>query len=686
MKSSFFLKRALSISPQSRYRATGNLLFPALLGVAACGKLHPDAGQNRKLQIQEKGAPDSDKGSVFSLLEGKVGKITGRSFAGALVLWHPELKSQAFSKVFSATKAYNQEVVRGQIEFGKFEKETLVPQLQQYRNLRKDEANAKALQRNTIDAEQAQKAEAWLSNQRNSFAEELADALAPGSSDDELKRGADLKNAFGAHFDKVIQAHCEAHILRFATSVVAARGEFWTRPSPQALCETSYAAAGLFQGEVCRPDATGANSWSCLWTEGVLKTRYWKLLPLQTQSQLAQTLAGETGRMLFQAKDEVAGAPCTSQAVRSALLKMEGVLNCPGLSSESLSMGMVVNETPVTDQKNKTLETATADKALFVFGSFITNAGRTIPQASFPDALRLLPDKLTLAGGEALSTNALLRVSLANRLKPMDAWQKDAGCSEDLKSPNDIVFNAVRLASPDSLKSCPPVEGVTQNLPDIQWRGESNSSSPSQTLLEGLESSKEKFCQIRSTEGCAEPGSLENNNTCRLKKLSADKLNAISAPKVAQAYYRDVIFTFEEESVSLVFSNGRSIKVPADLSPQKKGVWTGNPQLLLSRINSDSGALEMRIPLNPSDFSSETYIGDTHGDVKGFDKYLGQTMEIELYANALQGVRPFLSGKIVVKGRKGNILAQGVASYLIDNSFDDRVGRLCSNSLENWAP
>jgi hypothetical protein len=655
--------------------------FVALL--LGCGKLHPNAGQNDKLTLgagPKRNAPKSNPdGSAigFSLLDGPA-ELTGRTFSGALVLWHPDITAEGFAQLFTKTKAYNSEVAKSQKEFLKFESETLLPGVQRYKVIQQELSMQKTSQRTQIDEQQLARAEPWLQTQRDEFASELGspDAIA----------------AFNTQFDSFMNAYCEAQIVRFSLSAVAAKGVFWKRPSPAALCERRYADQGFLQGDKCtNAEGTGKNYWDCLWTEGTIKTRYWKLLPLKSQQVLGAALGSEQGRILFGPSVLEHADPCSANTLKNALLKLEGSVNCSVISNEALSVAMTTAdpagvETAVgADKRNKSLATATPEKTLFLLGSFVANAGRTIPQTSFPDAIRPLPDTLTLANGTTLPVAISQRVSLANRLKLMVNWNADSGCSEDLKSPNDSVFNGVRLVDTNSLRPCPAVVGVAQATPNIEWKPEpvAGQEDPNQ-VLNLITSARAQFCLPKAAGACGDPLIGSINTTCRLEKRSQEKLLGAREKNVSQGFLREVKFSFTETNLIVSFSNGRSFSAPIDFNFRNVGNWTGDPSVLQSRINATTGALEIKIALDPRFFASEIFSSEDASDIRGLDKFSGKTLELELFSNALEGLRPYLSGKLFIKDSAGNTLAQGVASYLLDSSFDDKVAKICGANLENW--
>ena len=82
--------------------------------------------------------------------------------------------------------------------------------------------------------------------------------------------------------DKIRQAfhtYCEAMILHLAGQDLFLQTEYLQRPTPNALCEGYYKAAGFFSADgddssLCEDAVAGRSYDICLWQQGVMKTRW----------------------------------------------------------------------------------------------------------------------------------------------------------------------------------------------------------------------------------------------------------------------------------------------------------------------------------------------------------------------------------------------------------------------------
>lgn len=91
-------------------------------------------------------------------------------------------------------------------------------------------------------------------------------------------------------FNAAWGAYCEAKIIEWAANSNFAASRYQELPSPQMLCSDYYASAGLLQGASCQNPRSG-NYFSCLWKEGVAKTRWFQDLTPPAPSSAPEELA-----------------------------------------------------------------------------------------------------------------------------------------------------------------------------------------------------------------------------------------------------------------------------------------------------------------------------------------------------------------------------------------------------------
>ena len=111
----------------------------------------------------------------------------------------------------------------------------------------------KSLQKNPISLDQRlQNARSWLDKEL-----------------EEIKATPEQREAF----EPAWGAYCEAKVIELASNSIFAASTYKALPSPQPFCAAYYENKGYFAGPSCLNPEKG-NYFSCLWQEGVLKTRW----------------------------------------------------------------------------------------------------------------------------------------------------------------------------------------------------------------------------------------------------------------------------------------------------------------------------------------------------------------------------------------------------------------------------
>lgn len=191
-------------------------------------------------------------------------------------------------------------------------------------------------------------------------------------------------------------------------------------------------------------------------------------------------------------------------------------------------------------------------------------------------------------------------------------------------------------------------------------------------------------------------GSLQ----CQLRRLSEEKFTAIFQPGVSKATFRDftVRITRSEgvQKVTLNFNSLRNDAAEACVqvagSPRVSSCGVV-PELAGAGLKADfepqTGRLVLSLPidlkviLNGYLNKEGTFlVSAEQNEVGGLRAFAGKTLWMELFPTRLDGQRPYLSGKALVKDGTLDV-AQGTASYLLDARFYKRLGTFCTQVRKN---
>ena len=117
-----------------------------------------------------------------------------------------------------------------------------------------------------------------------SFLESELDLLFPG----------DAASADRVAAQAIVHDYCEAKIWELASNSYFAERRYENRPTPMPFCEEYYENSGLLQGEACEAGLEGGNYFSCLWNNGVFKTKTFASYDDDSKAAVLELFAGDS--------------------------------------------------------------------------------------------------------------------------------------------------------------------------------------------------------------------------------------------------------------------------------------------------------------------------------------------------------------------------------------------------------
>ncbi len=218
----------------------------ALVAAISCGKRVKPADEQELGQLR---IPAADL-SADALALGKT-----QAYKGSAVIFAADATPEQIGRIAEAAKSSR----RAKADWVGFKREQVDPLAGRWltlnQELRDTEAKARADQSSRTAREAA--ARTWIDDRWAALGQA------------KVLKNDDHQSAAKAVFAR----YCEAKIWELAVSPLSF-ASYTRRPSPLILCEATYEARGLLQGEACQPSSTGKSFFACLWKEGVLKTSF----------------------------------------------------------------------------------------------------------------------------------------------------------------------------------------------------------------------------------------------------------------------------------------------------------------------------------------------------------------------------------------------------------------------------
>lgn len=636
-----------------KYAVTGGILLSTPL--IACSPIGAIKPAPKILTV-----PVQPTGTGFGLS----GETPSGLYRGGLLVWSPEVKAEQIETLLRANRETNEKYVALNRYFSSFQEKEVLPLRRSLDERRARYVRLKAESDERSAALQEQKASAW-------FAQE----------------SAALKQKFPA-FDMersegIFQAYCEAKIIDLATRAFLPSTKFRSRPTPSAICE-SYYQGRFFTGESCAAHPEGKNYYDCLWTEGVLKTRFAARMQVKVSSTASGTKTSTALSLsefanLTNVKNALALNDvqyCTASMMRSKILS--GV-RYRVLASGNITGGFVCGE-------NSRFEISYGagdwDKDI---GN--ASAGFLIDAVEVQQGGNMLPPSFQWLTPEVAAANPELATAVqVNSAKIASFNARVTGCASEFNSPNDVFFNDGRLAGGLSLQGqCKSMLPAVSSIPDVvvideQLEGLRIELANGERELASL---KGQACPVAPSCDAAPAGHAR----CDFLKAQVRKAAAAEARGVASVLITDFAMSFERVSPStstvIVWMNNAPVGVGC-VGEGKLGACTGanltqslSSAAPLSAEVSSNGELVLKMKIDSRQLSAA---GVPDSVVRQFQPFNDNVLELNASVNSFENVIPYLSGKAFVRAdfSSAQTLAEGSVSYLLENSFDRRLGEFCS--------
>lgn len=227
-------------------RSNDLALALALAAAVSCGKRVKPADEQPQGQLQ---IPTADL-SADALALGKT-----QSYKGSAVIFAKDATPEQIGRIAEGAKTSR----RAKAAWTRFKREEVDPLAGRWR----------ALKQQYRETDDAARADQGSRAAREAAARTWIDAQWAALGQVNVLKSDDHQSAARAVFAR----YCEAKIWELAVSPLSFQ-TYTQRPSPLILCEATYEAMGLFQGEACAPNPEGRSFFACLWKEGVLKTSF----------------------------------------------------------------------------------------------------------------------------------------------------------------------------------------------------------------------------------------------------------------------------------------------------------------------------------------------------------------------------------------------------------------------------
>lgn len=623
--------------------------------VAACSVVTVKRPPQKDLVL-----PQTSGGTGFGLS----GETPTGLFRGGLILWSPQVTAAQITTLMDANRLTNEKYVALNRYFNRFMEKEVEPRRQRVVDQGRLYAAAKVESEARVAPLQRQRAAEW-------FQREMEAIQARSGSFD------------ASRVNDIFQAYCEAKIIDLATRPYLLKFSYLTRPTPSAVCE-SYYRDRFFSGDVCADSNFGRNYYECVWQEGVAKTRFASRLQIRTASRRsgtrtsqAMTLTEFANTVSIRNALALADVPfCTASEVRRTLLN--------GVRYRTLSTGVILGGLSCGEDSRYEISYGAGqwDQDL---GS--ASAGFLLDAVEIQRGGAQLPVTFRWLGSAPEVTSDELKLAVdafANKLALFHS--PAAACSADFNSPNDVFFNEARQAQQNvSQGGCQGVLPPAASLPDVFVADVSLEQQrlDLENLQRELDSLKGNSCPVAPSCESAPAGHAR----CDFLNAQVKKAAAAEARGVASVLVTDFAMSFDRVSSSAsavtVWLNGAVAGVGClgDSQTNSCAVWLNKPEFeSAQRISADvsaNGELVIQMKVDTKRMSAA---GVPESVVRQFLPFHDLVLELNATVNSFENLVPYMSGKAFVRNspESKDVLAEGSVSYLIENSFDKRLGEFCS--------
>ncbi len=661
-------------------------LFSLLLAVGGCG-----FGSVRKVENVPVPGIAKDQQTAFSLSSGS----DSRSFAGSLLVWKTSTTRDDVAAILSATRRYNEAYTGSRkaiLDLSDNELGSLSQELErlgkEINDLDSESGTALAVRARRLDA-----ASSWF---------------------DATK--LDLEQKFSGSFDTgradgIFARYCDAKIWELATQSFLANGQFKLRPSPSPLCEAYYAKRNYFASESCaRFDAPAGSPPGSAVTEGQSAFEcIWNALKLTTFVTDGPLVAGVHGPVLdalavnqnFRAI--VAGRDSSAvfcgmnaSSVRKFLLfKVIQIEGTPCIIADSPQVVLSLNVPTEPGASGTLLSRMSPATIINLMDQQETLLNQDTTWARYPQSLLLFPAARP-RGGRQLEATEQASDGFVRKLGVIGRRNLRCGTDPSPYSVSDVLVS-LPFADPASVAPVGSVGGVVNpsvcapfplasEFPEI-LAGDAQVDGK-RTELEAQRQSVNRRLDEVYTRYCDTSNGL-SASASRKAEIDArpEQLRIVSERAIIATRNFGVQLSSPDDSgrvsVSLTFGP-EPIRARGCFAG-----WSDGRSIACSGVTAETGVAEvpMEVIFDPSQDSIRVSLPLTKellepsGLAKQIPDQLGANMEILLYANAFDGIVPFVSGNVTFT-RGGLVSGRGVASYLIEENpayaFANDVGKQCA--------
>lgn len=652
----------------SRHLVFVVFLLTSILGcVLSCGQPRVTAPLNKNLQVPEF--------NNFGTLNLTSFDLRTTVFNGSMVIFNNAIQVDEVTRLLQASNAYHQSRIARNSYFSEFEKVEIAPRreaisrVQADLNVLQEQGNSKVLQLRSSAALR------WLTNEADALAQKVS-GLNPQA------------------VSKVLNYYCEAKLWDFALSPASFEKTYKQRPTPAAICEGIYAAnvdAQFFSDPSCNPNPAGQSYAKCIWNAGLKRTSYYK------NSFLKGDVPGENGSEgpihekfwalvndpVFEATLTVgppAGSDCDA-GLRTRILQAS---KPKPTNTNNLCNGTkydFANKLPVGVAKNTTPESSTLQNIINAMEgreAANRNIDLTTPGA-YANFLRLVP--VQKDDGSA-STQAELDLEYSLRQKISNFMSPQSGCGKVFRTSNDILFNGLmtaRLLGEPDLCALPDLEKT--KLPEILPQDSSVLAKKNELDKLLLDFNLDRGSACVPATGCS--GQPESHVACKWLRTFEAKTSAVNGLAGVEILVKELRLVPKQDetgstSLELLFDNEVAgyFCLGSVQNPQAPCVATlTEKESAAMDLNFDgaTGHLVLTLPLTAKALAATAHVPNL-----GFGPYVSKTLKLDMYANSYNEKASYFSGKALILDGQ-NQIAQGQASYLMNETDDEPVKRFCAN-------
>jgi hypothetical protein len=602
----------------------------------ACGKPKAMPIQNVSLQV-----PEYTAAKNFSLSSSQ----GVRTYFGQMLIWDPEVKKSDVTEVLRLKRAANEASVARVKSLDGYVTNVLAPASREIDGLIANKQRIEANSGARIRELSVGIADVW-------FEQEIEKNL---SSEEQVV----VQNA-----RDVFAAYCEAKLISFATSPALASYQFASRPTPLAVCESVYKSKNFFADASCESGAEPKSFFGCLWTHGVLKTRFAQRYGTEQRVTISNLVANPSFQRIFSGNVD---SDCSLIKVRGTnrirtSATAETIANhvLSGAKSQEFSCNGIQASFSLADAP---VEASFLDKASpsKIFGDLESRGVNCATMICF------VPQSFS---GGAVSSVAAQGFGARLSRNLMAFAGQSVACGDSRAAwwtKNFVVFNKP-LMSEGAAQQGVCNEAEASDYPAVVATDADLEKAKALAQAAVAEFAKKKMKACLAFDADCDPSSVDN-------KLSEAERSASTAASSAALRKGVAIAVVPSFSVSTRSDNGIDVVTVSIESTEKRGRWsiclqggtavTCAPNVLSesekllksASFDSNTGILSVDVEIDETRLFGHQEFG-VHELVKR--DFVGSVLHVELLPAKMGDFLPYFSGTVSVMNN-GKKIYQGVA-------------------------